>query len=143
LNRRAAELHEFAQSRMDNRELNRLGGIILDAAITVHKELGAGLLESAYELALARELRLRGIECRTQVVVDLEYKGEALGKSYVMDLLVEDEIVIEIKSSETLHPIYKSQLITYLRLSRKKLGYLINFNTLLLKDGFKRVVHNF
>jgi GxxExxY protein len=116
LNRRAAELHEFSQSRMDNRELNRLGGIILDAAITVHKELGPGLLESAYELALARELQLRGIRNKTQLAVELEYKGEPLGKGYVMDMLVEGEIIVEIKSAELLHPIHLSQLITYLKL---------------------------
>ncbi len=78
--------------------LNNLGGIILDAAITVHRELGPGLLESAYELDLARELVLLGVSIKTQVLVDLIYKDVSLGKAYVIDLLVEDEIVIEIKS---------------------------------------------
>lgn len=128
---------------MDNQELNKLGGIILDAAITVHKELGAGLLESVYELALAKELDIRGIKCRMQVAVDLQYHGESLGRGYVMDMLVEEAIVVEIKSSESFHPIHLSQLITYLKLGQKKLGYLINFNNILLKDGFRRVVHNF
>ena len=122
---------------------NKLGGIILDAAITVHRELGPGLLESAYELALARELSLREVNIRNQVPIELFYKGASLGKSYVIDILVEDEIIIEVKAVETMHPVYQAQLITYLKLSNRKLGYLINFNVPLLKDGFKRIVYNF
>ena len=128
---------------MTKDRLNSLGGIILDASIAVHKELGAGLLESAYELALARELQLRNIRIRSQVPVELTYKGTPLGKAYVMDILVEDEIVIEIKSAEVMNPIFESQLITYLKLADKKLGYLINFNVTLLKDGFRRLVYKF
>jgi GxxExxY protein len=122
---------------------NKLGGIILDASITVHKELGPGLLESAYELALARELILREINIQTQIPIELFYKGASLGKSYVIDILVEDYIIIEVKAVETMHPVYQAQLITYLKLSNRKLGYLINFNVPLLKDGFKRIVYNF
>ncbi len=128
---------------MTKEQLNTLGGIILDASITVHRELGPGLLESAYQLALARELQLRNIQLRAQVPVDLTYKGTSLGKAYVMDILVENEIVIEIKSAEAINPIFESQLLTYLRLADKKLGYLINFNVTLLKDGFKRMVYHF
>lgn len=124
-------------------ELNRIGGIILDAAITVHRELGPGLLESAYELALARELEIRGLILQIQVPVELTYKDVSLGKAYVMDLLVEDEIVVEIKSVEIMNPVYTAQIITYLKLANKKLGYLINFNVPLLKDGFKRIVNEF
>ena len=123
--------------------LNNLGAIILDAAITVHRELGPGLLESAYELALARELVLRGVNVKTQIPVELMYKDISLGKAYVMDLLIEDEIIIEIKTVEVMNPVYTAQLITYLKLANKKLGYLINFNVPLLKDGFKRIVHGF
>ena len=122
---------------------NKLGAIILDAAITVHKELGPGLLESAYELALARELILRDIRLQTQMPVELYYKEASLGKAYVIDILVEDLVIIEVKAVETMHPVYQAQLITYLKLSGKKLGYLINFNVPLLKDGFKRIVYNF
>lgn len=128
---------------MTREELNRLGGIILDASITVHRELGPGLLESAYELALAKELRLRDLPIRTQVPVELMYKGVPLGKAYVMDILVKEEIIIEIKSADVINPIFESQLITYLKLSDKKLGYLINFNVTLLKDGFRRLVYRF
>ena len=126
-----------------DQHLNNLGAIILDAAITVHRELGPGLLESAYELALARELVLRDVNVKTQIPVELMYKEVSLGKAYVMDLLVENEIIVEIKSVEVMNPVYVAQLITYLKLANKKLGYLINFNVPLLKDGFKRIVHNF
>ena len=122
---------------------NKLGAIILDAAITVHKELGPGLLESAYELALARELNLREINVRTQVPIELFYKGASLGKGYIINILVENSIIIEVKAVEVIHPVYQTQIITYLKLSNRKLGYLINFNVPLLKDGFKRVVYNF
>jgi GxxExxY protein len=122
---------------------NKLGAVILDAAITVHKELGPELLESAYELALSRELILREINIKTQIPIELFYKGASLGKSYVIDILVEDSIIIEVKAVETMHPVYQAQLITYLKLSDRNLGYLINFNVPLLKDGFKRIVYNF
>ena len=122
--------------------LNELGGLILDSAITVHRYLGPGLLESAYHLALKRELEIRGLFVKSKVPVSLFYKDIDLGKAYEIDLLVENEIIIESKSTEVMHPIYTAQLITYLKLSDKKLGYLINFNVPLLKDGFKRVVNN-
>jgi GxxExxY protein len=126
-----------------NDYLNELGGIILDSAITVHKNLGPGLLESAYHLALKRELELRGLFVKSKVPITLFYKEINLGKAYEIDLLVEDEIIIENKSSQEINPIYLAQLITYLKLSDKKLGYLINFNVPLLKDGFKRVANRF
>ena len=128
---------------MTRERLNELGGIILDACIMVHRELGPGLLESAYVIALVKELQLRGLKVRVQVPVELEYKGESLGKVYVMDILVEEEIILEIKSVDAIEPIFKAQLITYLKLANKHLGYLINFNVPLLKDGFNRIVHNF
>lgn len=128
---------------MTRERLNELGGIILDACITVHRELGPGLLESAYITALAKEIQIRNIKVRLQVPVEMEYKGEFLGKVYVMDILVEDEIILEIKSVVAMEPIFKAQLITYLKLANKNLGYLINFNVPLLKDGFTRIVYNF
>ncbi len=128
---------------MARERLNELGGIILDACITVHRELGPGLLESAYTIALVRELQLRKIKTRVQVPIEMEYKGERLGKVYVMDILAEDEIILEIKAVEGIEPIFKAQLITYLKLANKNLGYLINFNVPLLKEGFHRIVYNF
>jgi len=128
---------------MTNERINEIGSIILDAAITVHKELGPGLLESAYQFALKRELEIRGLVTKSKVPVVLIYKEVNLGKAYEIDLLVEDEIIIENKACEGLNPIFTAQLITYLKLYNKKLGYLINFNVPLLKDGFKRVVYKF
>lgn len=129
---------------MTNERLNEIGGIILDAAITVHRELGPGLLESAYQIALKRELELRGLRVRAKVPVELVYKEIPLGKAYEIDLLVEEEIIIENKSVEAMIPVFTFQVITYLKLySQKKLGYLINFNVQYLKDGFKRIVNNF
>jgi len=129
---------------MTDERLNEIGGIILDAAITVHRELGPGLLESAYQFALKRELELRGLDVQAKVPVELVYKGTQLGKAYEIDLLVEDEVIIENKSCEGLNPIFIFQVVTYLKLyHQKKLGYLINFNVRLLKDGFRRIVNNF
>jgi GxxExxY protein len=128
---------------MTSIELNRCGAIILDAAITVHKELGPGLLESAYQIALKREIELRGLQVKSKVAVPLIYKEVNLGKAYEIDLLIENNIIIENKSTDGISPIFIAQLITYLKLADKKLGYLINFNVPLLKDGFKRVVNNF
>ena len=129
---------------MTNERLNEIGAIILDAAITVHRELGPGLLESAYQLALKRELELRGLKVRAKVPVELIYKDIPLGKAYEIDLLVEEEVIIENKSVEVMAPVFIFQVITYLKLyHQKRLGYLINFNVQYLKDGFKRIVNNF
>jgi GxxExxY protein len=127
---------------MDRIRLNEIGAIILDAA-AVHRELGPGLLESAYQLALKRELELRGLRVRAKVPVELIYKDISLGKAYEIDLLVEEEVIVENKSTDGIAPIFTFQVITYLKLFNKNLGYLINFNVPLLKDGFKRIVCKF
>lgn len=141
--RREGRKQKVRREDMDKQKLNRIGGIILNAAITVHKELGPGLLESAYTISLARELSLKNLQTRTQVPIELSYKGVELGKVYGIDLLVENEIIIEVKSVDATHPIFVAQLITYLKISGRHLGYFINFNTPLLKDGFKRIVYQF
>jgi len=128
---------------MNEFEYNELGGIILDAAIRVHRELGAGLLESVYQIALMTELELREVPFTQKVPIPLIYKGINTGKFFEIDILVEDSIIIELKATDGMPPVFMAQLITYLKLSNKKLGYLINFNVPLLKDGFKRVVNNF
>lgn len=128
---------------MQKERYNEIGAIILDASITVHRELGPGLLESAYEIALSRELQIRKLSVKKQVTVEFIYKEVDLGKVYIMDMLVEDEIILEIKATDMYHPIFDAQLITYLKLAGKKLGYVINFNVPLLKNGFKRIVYNF
>ena len=101
-------------------------------------------MESAYQLALKRELELRGLKVRAKVPVELVYKDVPLGKAYEIDLLVEDEVIIENKSVEIMAPVFIFQVITYFKLyHQKRLGYLINFNVQYLKDGFKRIVNNF
>jgi len=128
---------------MDNNELNLLSRKILDSCIMVHKIMGPGLLESIYESCLMKELEIRNIKAKNQVVIPLIYKGYELSKELRIDILVEDEIILELKSSEFLHPVFEAQIISYLKLANKKLGFLINFNIPLLKDGFKRYVNNF
>ncbi|MBS4033620.1 MAG: GxxExxY protein [Ignavibacterium sp.] len=128
---------------MNNDELNKLGSTILDASIEVHKQLGPGLLESVYELSLYKELVHRNILVQRQVPIPVYYKGEDLNAEFKIDLLVANEIIVELKAVEIILPVHKAQILTYLRLSEKKLGYLINFNVPKLIDGFKRVVNNF
>lgn len=128
---------------MNREELNLLSKNILDACITVHKEMGPGLLESVYELCLMKEFELGGIRAKNQEAIPLIYKGFELSKEFKIDILVEDEIILELKSSEVMLPVYEAQIISYLKLANKRLGFLINFNVPLMKDGFKRFVHNF
>jgi GxxExxY protein len=123
------------------RDENALSKITLSAAFRVHSNVGPGLLESAYEACLAYELRQQGVAVLTQVPLPLVYKEVNLDVGYRLDLLVEDLVIVEIKSVDLLAPIHQAQLLSYLKLSGKKLGILINFNVLHLKDGIKRVVN--
>ena len=128
---------------MTKEQFEYLATQIFQAALEVHKTLGPGLLESVYEFALIKELQLRNIFVQYQVKVPLVYKGHDTGKEFFIDILVENEIVIEVKSVDTLHPVHQAQLLSYLKLSDKRLGFLINFNVILVKDGFKRMVNNY
>ncbi len=128
---------------MSKEELNQLSKDILDAAIEVHREMGPGLLESVYEECLIEELRLRKIKATNQVELPLIYKGRKLKKQFRIDVLIENEIVIELKTVEKILPVHEAQIISYLRLADKRLGFLINFNVSLLKYGFNRFVNNF
>ncbi len=128
---------------MDNQTYNKLSGQILDAAITAHKEMGPGLLESVYELCLLKELQFRNVYVEHQVAVPLFYKGEDLKKDFRLDLLVSKQIIIELKAVDYILSVHEAQIISYLKLTNMKLGFLINFNVPLLKDGFKRFVNNF
>ncbi|HEY0740464.1 MAG TPA: GxxExxY protein [Chryseosolibacter sp.] len=130
-------------TRLTNQELNDLAGIILDAAITVHRAIGPGLLESVYQECLVMELRKRAIKVEREVHVQLHYQNEPIDKEYKIDLLVENEIILELKSVEFILKVHEAQIVSYLRLSNRKLGFLINFNVPLLKQGFKRFVNNF
>jgi GxxExxY protein len=125
-------------------ELNELSGVIIDAAMEVHREFGPGLLERVYEAALAKELSLRGVSTTRQVAAPVIYKNELLDEdAYRIDLLVEEAVVVELKTVAALLPIHEAQIHTYMKLSKKCLGLLINFHTSLLKDGIKRHVINF
>ena len=113
---------------------------IIGAAIEVHRNLGPGLLESAYEECLCHELHLRGLDCKRQVPLPLLYKGLKLECGYKIDLIVRDEVVLELKAVERLLPIHEAQLLTYLKLTGKRVGLLINFNVPLLTQGIIRRV---
>ena len=112
---------------------------IIGCAIEVHRELGPGLLEATYESALCIELQAAGLTFARQVVLPVIYKGHTIGE-YRLDLIVEDAVVVEIKSVERYDPVFEAQVLTYMRVSGKKVGLLINFNSRLLKDGIKRFV---
>ncbi len=128
---------------MEREHYDFLSKEILDSSITVHKEMGPGLLEAVYQHCLVKELRMRNITVETMVPIPLVYKGHVLNKDYVIDILVENEIIIELKSIEGFLPVHEAQIISYLKLANKRLGFLINFNVPLLKNGFKRFVNNF
>ena len=116
---------------------------IFQSALEVHKQMGPGLLESVYEFCLEKELLINDIHVQHQVQVPLYYKGIDLEKEFRIDLLVENEIIIELKAVDILLPVHHAQIISYLKLTDKRLGFLINFNVALMKDGFKRVVNNY
>ena len=121
--------------------LNKFSGQVLDAAITVHKEMGPGLLESVYHHCLLKEFNNRQLQVASMVAVPLHYRGEKLDKEYVIDLLVENEVIIELKAVDGLLPVHEAQIISYLKLANKRLGLLINFNVPVLMQGFKRFVN--
>ena len=119
-----------------------LSSAVISAAIEVHEVLGPGLLEGIYEAAFCHELGLRGIQVQRQLAVPAFYKGVSLTQALRLDLLIDDTLVVELKSIETLLPIHKAQLLSYLRLARLQVGLLINFNTQRLKQGIYRVVNS-
>jgi GxxExxY protein len=119
---------------------NEIGTIILDAAFAVHRELGPGLLESTYETCLGYESVQRGLMIETQIALPVVYKDVKLDCGYRIDMRANKKVIVEVKSVEALNDIHLAQILTYLKLSNCKLGYLINFNVVKLKDGIKRVV---
>jgi len=123
------------------KDINDLTGEVIGAAIEVHKALGPGLLESAYEECLCHELKLRGIEFERQVDLPIEYKGTKLDCAYRMDIVADDQLIVELKSCESLQPIHQAQLLTYLKLTGLKVGLLINFNVPILRQGIKRLAN--
>jgi GxxExxY protein len=122
-------------------ELDKIGKEIVDSAFKVHKALGPGLLESIYEACMFHELTRRGLRVRRQVELPIEYDGLFLESGLRLDLLVEERIVVELKSVERLLPVHVAQILSHLKLARLRLGYLINFNVVLIKDGVRRFVN--
>ena len=120
---------------------NQIGDVIVRGAMTVHTALGPGLLESVYELCLVHELSKGGLKAERQIALPVRYGGLEIDGGFRVDMLVGDLVIVEIKAVEKLMPVHKSQLLTYLRLSRCKLGYLLNFNVAHMRDGIKRVVN--
>ncbi len=127
---------------MDIEKLNEVSGSVVDAAMKVHTVLGPGLLESAYEACLAYELRKRGRKVFSQVELPVIYEDVKLDVGYRIDLLVDECVIVELKAVEKVLPLHEAQLLSYLKLSGKKLGLLINFNVPRLKQGIKRMVNN-
>lgn len=123
------------------KDVERLATAVVDAAFAVHQELGPGLLESAYEACLSHELRLRGVNHHMQLLVPLNYKDMRIEVGYRADVIVEEKLLVELKTVDHLLPIHTAQVITYLRLKRFPLGLLINFNEILIKHGIHRVLN--
>lgn len=121
-------------------KLNQLGSIVYDVAFKVHRHLGPGLLESVYEKCFCYELEKRSIQYLRQVQVPIIYEDITINDGLRLDILVENQIIIELKAQENFHPVWEAQLLSYLRLAEKKLGYIINFHTPLIKNGIKRMV---
>ena len=122
-------------------DINKLSGEIIGAAIEVHKALGPGLLESAYEECICHELSIGGLSLERQKPLAVRYKGINLDCGYRLEVVVENAIILELKSFEKIEPIHKAQLLTYLKLSGFKLGLLLNFNVILMRDGIVRIVN--
>jgi len=121
-------------------EVEKVAAVVVDAAFKVHKVLGPGLLESVYEECLAYELKKRGLKVERQISLPIVYEDMRLDAGLRLDMRVEDEMILEIKSVEKMNPIYEAQLLTYLKLSGLRLGLLINFNVPAIKYGIKRIV---
>ncbi len=124
-------------------ELNKISGSIIEFAIAVHRELGPGMLEGAYEICLVHELVRHGFDVQRQVVLPIVYQDIKLDAGYRIDLLIENAVIVELKVVEKFHPVHEAQLLSYLKMSDLRLGLLINFNVKLLKDGIRRVVNKF
>ncbi len=122
-------------------DINIISGMIIEAAMRVHTALGPGLLESAYEACLLHELRKMGLKAVSQLALPIVYDGVTIDTGYRIDCLVEDLVIVELKAVEKTLPIHEAQLISYLKLSKKTLGLLINFNVVHLKEGIKRIAN--
>lgn len=129
--------------RTQRNAVNDVTSIVIDASVTLHRDLGPGLLESVYEAILARKLMRRGLDVRRQVAVPLRYEGLEFKEAFRADIVVEDQVILELKTVERLHDAHKKQLLTYLKLSGMKAGLLLNFGSALMKNGIVRIVNDF
>jgi len=120
---------------------NEIGSVVVECAVALHQDLGPGLLETVYEVTLARALERRGLSVRRQVAVPIEYEGETFAEGFRADLIVEGKVLLELKSVERVTAAHKKQLLTYLRLTGLKLGYLLNFGEALMCDGITRTIN--
>jgi GxxExxY protein len=120
---------------------NEIGKIVVDAAVSVHRDLGPGLLETVYEVVLAHILQQRGLVVERQVAVPIEYSGINFDEGFRADIIVEGKVILELKSVERVNNVHKKQLLTYLRLTGLKLGYLLNFGEAVMKNGITRIVN--
>jgi GxxExxY protein len=127
----------------EGEKLNKVTETIISAAVDVHRALGPGLLESAYEACMVYDLAKAGLKVEQQKPLPIVYRGIKLECAYRLDLMIDNEVIVEIKSVEKFLPIHQAQLLSYLKLSERKVGLLINFNVKILKNGIKRVVNNF
>lgn len=118
----------------------QIGTRVLDAAFAVHRTLGPGLLESTYEICMEHELRMRGNDVKRQVALPVVYDTIKLDAGYRIDLLIDGTVIVEVKSVDAIAPVHEAQVLTYLKLSERRLGYLINFNVALLKEGIRRLI---
>jgi GxxExxY protein len=128
---------------MNTQDLNQIGFSVVGAAMEVHKTLGPGLLESIYQKAMEIELKSRKHIVKTEVSIPIVYKNELIANDLRVDLLVDDAVIVELKAVSEIHPKMRAQLLTYLRLTDLKLGYLMNFHEVKLRDGLQRFVNNF
>ena len=120
---------------------NDVGTIIIDTAISLHKDLGPGLLETVYEVVLSKLLAEKGLSVQRQVSIPIEYKGEHFDEGFRADIFVEGKVIIELKSVEKISSVHKKQLLTYLKLTNTKLGYILNFGAEVMKDGIARIAN--
>jgi GxxExxY protein len=126
--------------REPSKELNALGTKVLDAAYNVHRRLGPGLLEHAYQIAMCKELTKMGLKVQSEVYIPITYDDLIIDNAYKIDILVEDQIVVELKTVEKFSPVHYRQIRTYLKFSNNQLGYLLNFNTVLMTEGIDRQI---
>ena len=120
---------------------NEIGSIVVNSAIELHRKLGPGLLEHVYEIVLMKSLVKKGLSVQRQVLFPIEFEGEHFDTGFRVDLLIEEKVIIELKSVEKIIPVHKKQLLTYLKLSNKKIGYLINFGAEVMQDGIVRIIN--